>query len=80
MHPKRHTVSVASGIKGLSSGGSITTRFDYGWIDDFQTHQDSRFQASVGANDAYGKLSSRITYVSPDGKWDVAIFGTNSHG
>ena len=63
--------------KSLSSGGSITTRFDYGWIDDFQTHQDSRFQASVGANDAYGKLSSRITYVSPDGKWDVAIFGTN---
>ena len=38
----------------LSSGGSVTTRLDYGWIDDFQTHRDPRFQKSVGANDAYG--------------------------
>ena len=61
----------------LSSGGSVTTRLDYGWIDDFQTHRDPRFQKSVGANDAYGLLSARITYVSPDGNWDVALFGTN---
>ena len=61
----------------LSSGGSITTRLDYGWIDDFQTHTDARFQASTAANDAYGLLSGRITYTTPAGNWDVAIHGTN---
>ncbi len=61
----------------LSNGGSITTRLDYGWIDDFQTHSDSRFQASTGSNDAYGLLSGRITYTTPAGNWDVAIHGTN---
>ena len=61
----------------LSSGGSITTRLDYGWIDDFQTHTDGRFQASTGANDAYGLLNGRITYTAPAGNWDVAIHGTN---
>ena len=61
----------------LSSSGSITSRLDYGWIDDFQTHTDGRFQESTGANDAYGLLSGRITYTTPDGNWDVAIHGTN---
>ena len=61
----------------LSNGGSITTRLDYGWIDDFQTHTDARFQASTAANDAYGLLSGRITYTTPAGNWDVAIHGTN---
>ncbi|MFT5315758.1 MAG: iron complex outermembrane receptor protein [Candidatus Krumholzibacteriia bacterium] len=61
----------------LNNGGSITTRFDYGWIDDFQTHQDARFQASVGANDAYGLLSARVVYTPPEGNWDIAIHGTN---
>lgn len=61
----------------LDSGGSITTRLDYGWIDDFQTFRDARFQASVAANDAYGLLSGRITYTPAAGNWDVAIFGTN---
>lgn len=61
----------------LSNGGSITARFDYGWIDDFQTHQDARFQASLGANDAYGLLSARFVYTPPNSKWDIAIHGTN---
>lgn len=61
----------------LSSGGAIVSRLDYGWIDDFEVHIDPRFQGSAAATDAYGLLSGRITYASPGGNWDVAIFGTN---
>ena len=61
----------------LSSGGAIAARLDYGWIDGFYVHQDPRFQGSEASTDAYGLLSGRITYASPDGNWDVAIFGTN---
>lgn len=61
----------------LSSGGAIAARLDYGWIDGFFVHQDPRFQGAEASTDAYGLLSGRITYASPDGNWDVAIFGTN---
>jgi iron complex outermembrane receptor protein len=61
----------------LSSGGAIAARLDYGWIDDFYVHRDPRFQGEEASTDAYGLLSGRITYASPDGNWDVAIFGTN---
>jgi len=61
----------------LSSGGAITARLDYGWIDGFYVHQDPRFQGGEASTDAYGLLSGRINYASPDGNWDVAIFGTN---
>ena len=61
----------------LSSGGSITTRLDYGWIDDFETFRDKRFQISLAANDGYGLLSGRFIYTPAEGNWDVAVFGTN---
>lgn len=61
----------------LSSGGAIAARLDYGWIDGFFVHQDPRFQGAEASTDAYGLLSGRITYASPDGNWEVAIFGTN---
>jgi iron complex outermembrane receptor protein len=64
-------------LYNLNSGGSITTRVDWGWIGDFQTHQDARFQASVAANDAYGLLSARIVYAPPNSSWDIALHGTN---
>ena len=61
----------------LSSGASIMTRLDYGWIDDFETFRDDRFVSFGGANDAYGLLSARLMYTAPDGNWDVSLFGTN---
>jgi iron complex outermembrane receptor protein len=61
----------------LQSGASLTTRFDYGWIDDFETFRDDRFVSFGGANDAYGLLSGRFTYTPPSGDWDIAVFGTN---
>lgn len=52
-------------------------RLGYGWIGDFETFRDARFQASVAANDGFGLLSGRVTYTPPSGNWDLAIFGTN---
>ncbi len=61
----------------LRSGASLTTRFDYGWIDDFETFRDDRFVSFGGANDAYGLLSGRFTFTPPSRNWDISLFGTN---
>ncbi len=61
----------------LRKGGGLTTRFDYGWISDFETFRDDRFVSSGGANDAYGLLSARFTYTPRAANWDIAVFGTN---
>ena len=61
----------------LSGGGSITARFDYGWIDDVETFRDRRFHFSARANDAYGLASGRIVYTPAAGNWDIALLGTN---
>ena len=61
----------------LSGGGSITARFDYGWIDDVETFRDRRFHFSARANDAYGLASGRIVYTPAVGNWDIALLGTN---
>jgi iron complex outermembrane receptor protein len=61
----------------LRNGGSVTTRLDYGWMDDFETFRDDRFISFGGANDAYGLASGRVTYTPAEGNWDVSFFGTN---
>jgi iron complex outermembrane receptor protein len=61
----------------FSGGGSLMTRLDYGWINDFETFRDDRFVSAGGANDAYGLLSARLVYTPAVGNWDVAVFGTN---
>jgi iron complex outermembrane receptor protein len=61
----------------LRSGASLLTRLDYGWMNDFETFRDDRFISFGGANDAYGLLTGRVTYTSPNGDWDVSLVGTN---
>ena len=61
----------------FANGGSLMTRFDYGWIDDFETFRDDRFVSFGGANDAYGLLGGRFTYTPPSGDWDISLIGTN---
>jgi iron complex outermembrane recepter protein len=60
----------------LENGGTLLTRFDYGWFDDFETFRDMRFHVSA-VNEAYGLLSARLQYTPPDGNWDLALIGTN---
>jgi iron complex outermembrane receptor protein len=60
----------------LREGGAVTTRLDYGWIDDFETIRDSRFQVSA-FNKGYGLLSARVGYEPPAAKWSLAVSGTN---
>lgn len=61
----------------IGNGGAITSRLDYGWIDDFETFRDMRFQVSNQANNAYGLLSGRLQYTPAEGNWDLALIGTN---
>ena len=58
------------------NGGGLMGRLDYGWIDDHETFLDARFRASV-AGKAYGLLSGRLQYTTPDQDWSVALYGTN---
>lgn len=60
----------------LGNGGTLTTRFDYGWFDDFETFRDDRFHVSSN-NEAYGLLSGRLQFTPADGNWDLALIGTN---
>lgn len=57
----------------VANGGSVTLRGDYG----FQSAQFSGSDDSRSYIPGYGLVSSRITYHSPDRKWDLALFGTN---
>ena len=61
-------------LGGLSNGGSISARADYGWKDDHRTLSpvtNGVFQES------YGLLSARVTLTNADESMYVAIFGTN---
>jgi iron complex outermembrane receptor protein len=60
----------------LRNGGMLTTRFDYGWFDDFETFRDDRFHVSAH-NEAYGLLSGRLQFTPASGSWDIALIGTN---
>jgi iron complex outermembrane receptor protein len=60
----------------LGSGGTLTTRLDYGWFDDFETFRDDRFHVSTN-NEAYGLLSGRLQFTPASGSWDIALIGTN---
>jgi len=59
---------------GLGTGGTLSTRLDYGWQDDYVTANGASNQI---IEDSYGLLSARLTYTPADGNWDIALFGTN---
>ena len=63
----------------LDDGASITTRVDHGWIDDFETFRDKRFQhMSKAANNGYGLTNARVIYTPAGGRWDAALHITNA--
>jgi len=63
----------------LADGASITTRVDHGWIDNFETFRDNRFQKmSKAANNGYGLTNARVIYTPADGRWDAALHITNA--
>jgi iron complex outermembrane receptor protein len=61
----------------LDNGGTLTTRFDWGWFDDFETFRDSRFIGVSSHNEAYGLLSARLQFTPAQDNWDIALIGTN---
>jgi iron complex outermembrane recepter protein len=57
----------------LSSGDSIVANVDYSWVDE----QKSISEDIAPLMPSYGLLTGRVQYNSPDGRWNVALFGNN---
>jgi iron complex outermembrane recepter protein len=58
----------------LGSGGALSLRSDYGWRDEFVT---TLAETGQDLQDGYGLLGARLTYTSPDKRWNAALFGSN---
>ena len=58
----------------LASGATLSPRFDYTWTDEYTLATDYRNQ---NFQKPYGLLNFRLTYDSPDSRWQAAVFGTN---
>ena len=55
-------------------GGSLTPRLDYTWSDEYTLASDYRNQ---NFQKPFGLLNARVTYTPPNGRWELAVFGTN---
>lgn len=58
----------------LSSGATLTPRFDYTRTDGYTLATDYRNRSF---QDAYGLLNARLTYAAPGDRWRLSVFGTN---
>lgn len=58
----------------LGNGGRMTARLDYGWIDDHFTVRAVNLQVKQAD---YGLLNARVSYEWPNGRYRLAMFGTN---
>lgn len=63
--------------KEVGNGGNLISRLDYGYISDFETFTEDRFQVALGPNKPYGLVSGRMTYTPPGGDYSIAVYGTN---
>ncbi len=68
----------------LDSGGTLTTRIDYTYTDQFWRSQIPSFRTSFynlpGQFDEagdYGLVNARLAYAPAGGAWELALFGTN---
>jgi len=62
---------------GLSNGGEVTFRGDYGWMDKYERDAAEQRQPLRGSEPAYGLLNLRVKYSAPDGSWSASVFGSN---
>ena len=68
---KSWSVALDYGIP-LSDGWSLDLHADYAWVDEQFTNT-----ANTLTLDDYDKINARVTARSGDGKWRVALYGTN---
>ena len=59
---------------GLPNGGLVSTRLDYGWVDDYVRVRERQRQSFQGD---YGVMNARVRYQPPDGNWSLSVFGSN---
>ncbi len=58
----------------LSNGGALTTRVDYGYVDDYVRVREAQRQTF---QEDYALLSARVTYEPSAGDWRLSVFGSN---
>lgn len=73
---KSASIGVQYGMT-LASGGDLTLRGDYGWMDEYERDAAEQRQPLRGSEPAYGLLSLRAKYTAPGGSWSASVFGTN---
>jgi|SRR5882672_11202876 len=68
----------------LAAGGTLTTRFDYSFSDQFWRSQIPNFRteyyglpSQFDEGGDYGLVNLRLSYAPSGAAWEVAVFGTN---
>jgi iron complex outermembrane receptor protein len=73
----------------LASGGSITTRVDYAYtdqfwrslaflrVDQYGVKNGGPIPANFDESGDWGTVNARVTYEAPDGDYAISLFGTN---
>jgi iron complex outermembrane receptor protein len=68
----------------LDNGGTLTTRLDYNFSDQFWRSQIPNFRteyyglpAEFDEGGDYGLVNARLTYAPSAANWELAVFGTN---
>ncbi len=72
--PKNAVNLVARYTRELGNGGELGFRYEY--ISQEKAYQDPRNEEGA-AKPAYDVSNARISYTSPDGKWELAAWGQN---
>ncbi|MXO67063.1 TonB-dependent receptor [Altericroceibacterium endophyticum] len=63
---------------GLGNRGTLRPRLDYAWQSDMESTIPNGVPGfTFGTVDSYGVLNARITYLSPDDDWEMALAATN---
>lgn len=70
---KSYSIGIQSNLV-LGNGGRLTSRLDYGWLDE---HWAQRAAAVQALEPAYGLLNAHIGYDFASENYRLALFGTN---
>jgi iron complex outermembrane recepter protein len=69
----------------INSGGSLTSRIDYTYSDDYRRSPNPTLRADYyngvpagfDKTGDFGMLNARFTYIAPSDNWELSLFGTN---
>ncbi len=72
--PKRSYSVGVQNDRNFRNGARLTTRLDYGWVDDYVTMAEEAFQVT---QKSFGLLSAQVSYRFHRDRYRLTLFGTN---